>query len=333
MAKELLLYGELNSESTGEFIASIAALESDSEEIVARLNTPGGSPEYTFGAIAKFAEYPGPKKVKVDGKAYSMGLFFCCYTKDVTALDVTEFILHRAAYSSWLERDAEFFNDAVKANLTRINASLRKAFEATVNVPLFEQLTGCKLKDVFSLDSRIDVSFDAKIAKKVGLIKEIVPITPQKKAEIESFMIKEAAKNYDIAAYVPPLVEDNPITKSNNSNKMTTEEFKAKHADIYAEAVQAGVLQERDRVSSILVFNHLDAKACKEAIESGKPLSATQIAEFSLKALSPEALATAQKENAAAIKTGAAPTEEKATEEKALADFSAEVKSFFNSNK
>lgn len=308
MAKEVLLYGTIDSYSSSEFIKEFSELEAENEPITVRVNTPGGSPEYGFGMVSKFAEYTGDKKVKVDGKAHSMGLFYCVYAakENVEALDVSEFLLHRAAYPSYWENDASFFTEQVRANLERINKSLRTAFENRVDVPLFEQLTGCKVKDVFSMDSRIDVFFDAKVAKRVGLISKINPITPQKTAEINSLLSVMACKTYEIAAL---------STESNsNQNKMTLDELKAKHPEAYAEAVALGVSKENDRIKSIMVFAHLDLKSCKEAIDSGKELTATQMAEFSLKAMSPEALAKMQTTAPKAVVTSAENTEVTAAE-------------------
>lgn len=301
MAKEVLLYGSIDSYSSSEFIREFAEAEEGNEPITVRVNTPGGSPEYGFGMVSKFAEYTGEKKVKVDGKAHSMGLFYCVYApkENVEALDVSEFLLHRAGYPSYWENDASFFTEQVRANLERINKSLRTAFENRVDVPLFEQLTGYKIKDVFSMDSRIDVFFDAKVAKKVGLISKINPITPQKTAEINSLLSVMACKSFEIAALS---VETN---QNSNQNKMTLDELKAKHPEAFAEAVALGASKENDRVKSIMVFAHLDLKSCKEAIDSGKELTATQMAEFSLKAMSPEALAKLQSSAPGSVETAA----------------------------
>lgn len=327
MAKEILLYGTIDSISSSDFIREFNDID-ENEGIEVRVNTPGGSPEYGFGMVSKFAEYKGDKKVKVDGKAHSMGLFYCVYAakENVEALDVSEFLLHRAAYPDWVERDKEYFNDAMRTNLERINKSLRTAFENRVDVPLFEQLTGCKVKDVFSMESRLDVTFSAAVAKKIGLISKIIPITPAKSAEINTYLSAVVSKTYDIAAFNTISVEEKTIIKNSNQNKMTLEELKAQHPEVYAAAVAVGVSKENDRVKSIMVFNHLDPAGCKAAIESGKDLTATQMAEFSLKAMSPEALKAAAKTAPVDIQTNAEETQEKTAAEKKVTDFAAEVK-------
>lgn len=330
MAKEVLLYGTIDAYSSSDYIKEFNEVTEENEDITVRVNTPGGSPEYGFGLVSKFSEYTGSKKVKVDGKAFSMGLFFCVYAakENVEALDVSEFLLHRAAYPEWVERDCEFFTDAMRANLERVNKSLRTAFENRVDVALFEQLTNCKIKDVFSMDSRIDVFFNAQVAKKVGLISKINAITPQKAAEVNSLLSAMSKTTYEMAALtvdVPKTVEEQTIISQNsNQDKMTLEELKAKHPEAFKEAVNLGVKTERDRVGSIMVFNHLDPAACKKAIESGEFLTETQKSEFLLKANSPEALLKLQKEAAKPAVTTAEEIEKDA-EEKEVESFLTKV--------
>jgi ATP-dependent protease ClpP protease subunit len=91
MAKEILLYGDINSDSSSLFITRLN--DAIADDISVRVNTNGGNPEYGWGSVAKFAEHPGKKSCKVDGKAYSFGAYFLCYTEDVEALDVSQHFL------------------------------------------------------------------------------------------------------------------------------------------------------------------------------------------------------------------------------------------------
>lgn len=309
---EILLYGSIDGESSSDFIEDFTEKTANNEDIVVRVNTPGGNPEYTFGMVAKFSEYTGKKKIQVDGKAYSGGLYFLCYGEENESLDVSEFLLHRAAYPSYYENDVEFFTDAVKGNLERINKSLRKAFEAKVDVPLFEQLTKCNLDEVFSMENRVDVFFSADIAKKVGLISKINKITPTKKAEIDSYI---NSKIVQIAAEYKGATQEEII----KTNTMTLDELKAKHPELFAQAfdlgVTSGIAKEKDRVKSCLVFAEIDLVGVKAAIESGEALTATAMAEFMLKTASKKTLETIEEEAAPEVKTKEVSTKEKAKEE------------------
>lgn len=328
-SKDILIYGSINEETSAEFIEDIneALYEDPATEIVVRINSNGGSPEYTWGMIAKFNELTGIKKVKNDGKSYSMGLFFNCYVENASALDVSNFLLHRAAYPQWIEQDPEYFNQAMRENLAAINKSLRAAFEAKVDVAKFEKLKGVTLDEVFSMESRIDVNLTAAEAKKIGLINEIVVITPQLKAEIEANL-----NNYTvgIAAKYTETKINNPINNNNPKKSiMTIETLKAEHPAVYAQALALGVEQEKDRVGSIMAFNDIDPEAVKKAIASGKFLSETEKSELAIKAIAKLKLTATKEESAPAATT----TEEAAAKPEAeiKADaFMAEVKKNIN---
>jgi ATP-dependent protease ClpP protease subunit len=322
--QEVLIYGGIDECTSAEFIEEIneaLALDANSE-ITVRVNTPGGSPEYAWGMIAKFAELKGKKMVKNDGKSHSMGLYFNCYVENASALDVTQFLLHRAAYPDWIEKDPEYFSEAMRTNLENINKNLRKAFEAKIDVAKFEKLKNVTVNQVFAMDSRIDVMLTAKEAKQIGLINEITTITPSIKAEIESY----ERRAFSIAAKYngKEIIINQPKNKT-----MTIETLKAEHPSVYAQVLALGVAQEKDRTSACLVFIDADAKGVKEAIASGNPLSATQMAEFTMKAVNAATLTKLENENPEKV-TPTANSTEVTAKEKEIAAFEASLNDKLN---
>lgn len=317
--KEILLYTEINSYSSSEFITAMN--EAGDDDVCVRIACIGGNPDFAFGMIAKFKEHSGKKQIKVDGKAHSMSAFFLCYAEDVEALEVAEFVLHRAAYPEWFENNPEFFTADVRGNVERINAFLKKALEAKIDVAKFEAMKNVKMKDLFSLDSRIDVRLTAAEAKKIGLIDTIVKITPEKSAQIESMIAELTAKAHgiDMAAKTTP-----EIIKPKNMNLA---ELKSAHPAVYAEAVAEGlalgVTKEKTRVEACLVFLDIDPTGVKAAIESGADLNAKQMAEFSLKAMSPANLAKLGGDSAKEAVTAEA--KEQTEKEKTAAEIEAKL--------
>jgi ATP-dependent protease ClpP protease subunit len=288
MPNDILLYENIDMFSATEFINAINLLEqSELDELVIRINTNGGEPAYMWGMVAKFREFTGKKLVKIDGKAYSGGLFFLCYCDDSEALDIAQGLVHRAAYPEWFEADPDYFTDELKGALAQINKSLETAFRAKINVEAFEALKqvkdkGLTVKKIFSMDSRDDVFLSAKDMKKIGLVNRIVTITPAIQIELDSYNAKILVK-YTAA-------KPEPIGKPVKKEVMTLQEFKAAHPGVYAEAVSEGILQERDRVEGIMVFNEIAPEVCKEAVASGKPLSEKHRNEIFLKNMAAAAL-------------------------------------------
>lgn len=274
MAKEVLIYGGINSSTAANFINEVEAV--GDEDLTIRINTPGGNPEAGFGMIAKIQERAGKTIVKVDGSAYSMGLFMAVYADEVEALDTSEFLFHRAAYPEWYEKD--YMSDAERENLVRINTSFETAFKNAINVDVFEEMKGVKVKDVFSMDNRLDVFMSAKEAKKIGLISKINKITPKKRTELNIAAAKLAASSNIEPTFIPELKAKQVVTNK-KVEKMTIETLKAEHPEL----VSAILAERNDVIGSYLAFIDVDAKAVSEGIKSGKPMTETMRSEFAIK--------------------------------------------------
>lgn len=322
MAKEILLYGPIFSQSSADFINSINEI-GDGEDLVVRVNTPGGEVTAGWGMVAKFKEFAGNKSVKIDGQAMSMGFMFAAYADDVEALDVSQFMLHRAAYPSWYEK--ELMTEEEKSNLIGMNRSLEAAVRAKIDVQKFESIFGKKIKDIFSMDDRINVFMTAKQAKEIGLISSISKITPQKKdkikADFDSVTAKYAESFKAVAAFYAEA--ELPKVQTNKPNTvMTKESLKAEHPDLYASIVKEGIENERDRAGAWLAYIDADQKTVVDGIKSGSELKQTQMAELSLKAVQLTAKGAIEGGNPKPIATDT-PIEtdkEKDTELKALAN-------------
>lgn len=326
---EVLIYGNINQFSARDFITEVNAIGDGVCDV--RVNSDGGSPEYGWGMIAKFAEFQGEKKVKVDGKAYSMGAFMCLYADEVEALDVSEFMVHRAAYPDWFEREAfnpnsEYYNEGLKQNLININTSLEKAFRARVDVEKFEAAKGVKVKQMFSLDGRVDVFLTAKEAKEYGIIKKINKITPSKKAEIDALGVQIAAK------YTPEITGEQRVVSvvinPEKPKKMTVEDFKKENPEAYNAIVDTGVNMERERVKAHLVYADVDLASVKASIENGEDLTASKMAELNRKMVSAAAIASAEIEAPEATNPPAPKAADLTAEQKEYADLSASVEQF-----
>ena len=300
MSKQVLLYGRIDSYEAKEFNERLSEIE-ESEEVLLRINTEGGVPEYGWGIISMFNDLPNAKKVKVDGQAHSMGAFILCYVDNCEALDVSEFLIHRAAYQDWFEASS-YFTDAIKENLVNINKSLEKAFRKKIDVAAFEELKGVKVKDIFSMDSRIDVFLTAQEAKKIGLISKIIPLTSTAAAEITSYA-KAASSGSKM--FIPSVKkeEEKPIIQNQNSNKMTAAEFKAANPEAYASIQNEAILGERDRVGSLMAFHDLDPETISKAIKEGGALTATMSAELTRKAIAKTAVKGIEDDSAADLDT------------------------------
>lgn len=324
--KTILLYGSIDSYKARDFHSAISSITDETEEVLLRINSPGGSPEYGWGMISMFNELKNPKRILVDGRAHSMGAYFLAYANDVESLDVSEFLIHRAAYPEWIESNPENFDDAMKGNLMRVNQSLEKALRSKIDVAKFEAIAGVKMKDIFSLDQRIDVFLSAKQAKEVGLISKITKLTAEMAADITEFA-KAAESEHKI--YIPKAAEVPPTNFPKPNKTMTQAELKATHPELFASIQSDAVKQEQDRVGAWMAFIDVDPVAVAKGIKDGESMSQTAMAEFSRKAFAKQQVAAAAGDSAGAAPAEGVKTEEELKKEadaKATADFLKDAK-------
>lgn len=341
MRKDILIYGRIDEWNARKFFESLEKVfdeaEDENPQIRIRINTDGGNPEMGWAMCSKIGELIESGidvDIIVDGSAYSMGAFALCYVPKDKAIgyDVTRYMFHRAAYSEWLEGSDRFSED-LKSNLIATNKMLEKAFRARVDVVKFEQLKGVKVKDLFSIDNRIDVFLSATEAKQIGLISKVIKLTPQAQAQINSEMAEVimSKDEYKMAAKLiekkPEVKEEKEIDDTKITN-MTIDEIKAKHPEVYAQILEqgnkAGVMSERTRVKAFLSFHEIDAAEVKKAINEGREFTSADTADFTAKALSSENLKKITADNQ---KPGAAAGggDQPSDKEKELAKFDAEV--------
>lgn len=92
------------------------------------------------------------------------------------------------------------------------------------------------------------------------------------------------------------------INKTKNKN-MDLQELKANHPLLYKQAFDEGVAHEKDRAEAWAVYNEVNPEKVKAGIESGKPLSGKDMAEFNLQIAKGEKLEAIRKDNADELQT------------------------------
>lgn len=343
MAKEILLLGRITEYNVLYWFDQLkdALKDNDAEELNLRINCTGGSPEYGQSILSKYRAIADQTFVEVDGMAHSMALFILCYTKKerVSVLSTTQAVLHRAAYPPYWEKDPAFAESIEADSLARTNKDLEKALRNSADIEALESLPQMKnknltVKDIFSMDARHEVLLTGADLVKIGLAGKMVNITPKKSAEIsamtDAFEKCNSVEEFRMAASVtaaPPKQESQIEHTIMDLNELKTKFpgiYAQAKAEGHAEGVTAGIAAEKDRVEAIMVYADVDAEACKAAVESGKPLSAKQMAEFNRKMISKEALTGAEADSAADVTTGD-PKEAGKAKDKAA---SAKVQSF-----
>lgn len=323
MATELYLYDSVNQWSAEALIEKIESSRDD--EVVVRVNTPGGSVFAGWGIIAKMREH-GNVTIKVDGTAMSMGAFMLAFADKVEALDVSKIMIHRASmYVS---------NPEQQAFLDGVNKDLRAKFTKKINDEKLRELKGVGIKEIFEAENRMDVFLTAKEAKQIGLVDKIVTYTPE---EAKAF----SERLFNVAATGNSNTVEESNSKNQKSNKMTLEELKANHPSLYAQAVaegkEQGIAEQKEITAAWNEFADVDPEAVKKGIESGVAPTQKEVIAFLRKENTPTAEATQEEQEEAAAEVEAleegaaeptsteAPATEVEAENKELAELEAAV--------
>ena len=319
MKKQILLYNNINPDTAANFINELEANKDN--ELVCRVNCPGGDPYSTYGMIAVADSIPN-LKYHADGQANSCAFYLLAKAAikgTSECLNFTTFIAHRA--STWMEKYPDMMTPEIKSQLADINGDLRSIIEN--NLPEFENVTGVTLDKVFSMEGKkLDVRINAKQAKKMGLVSKVNNINPKLKTEIVAW-----SNQYGIAAFA----DNSEININSNSNIDTMEittlsEFKAQYPTIYAEAKAEGIELEKNRIAGWEVWRKYDAKAVDLGIASNKEITSREISEFSAKAVAPEYLASLRAGNQNVTTSALAINVDMTPEEKEIKAFAERAK-------
>lgn len=328
MAKEILIYGGFFDFMAEDFHDRLIAAESEGEDITLAINSNGGDVDTGFGMIRMFQKFSRTKHVEIHGVAKSMAAFFLLYADTVTSLDVSDIGFHRAAFPSFIENDSELFTEERRGSLAKTNKDLKRALLAKVDPNEFKRITGTSINELFSMDGRIEVFMTPTQAKQLGIVTNIVNITPVKRASIQANALKIAA---NIEVPEVPNVEEHIEEKKHLTQNtiMDINKLQIEHPSVYAQILALGVIKgvedEKDRVQAWVVFADIDMKAVTEGIDSGKGISAKAQAEFNRKASSVESLKSLEREAADDNKVKPEDVVPKTEEEKNITAFKDEV--------
>jgi ATP-dependent protease ClpP protease subunit len=340
MENEISLYGSIETYSSEYIINQMNRVKGS--DISLRINSVGGNVFACYGIIAKFKEFTGNKEIKIDGTAYSMAAFFCAYSNSVQALDVSEFMIHRAAYPSYIESNPELFTAEKKERLNKVNQDLRAALESKIDVEKFEKLKGVSIDDLFSIEAvKKDVYLTASEALEIGLIDSINEITPEQAAAI--------SENYDIAAkynseadlksiYRPETVTGKiNNSKTKNPKKMDLETLKKDHPEVHAQAAKEGTKEakesaikaEKERIQALLELREADPELIDAKIADGSNLTQAEVIKLTKAIYAKDAAKDVEKNAADDLKTKSPESkisdDQPTAEEQEYADYEAKI--------
>lgn len=276
MPKEIYLYLPIMDFSAEQTMREMN--DASDEDITLRINSPGGGVPDGWGIAAKMTEHEGKVTAKVDGTALSMSANILAYADSREALDVSKMMLHRASMMVETEQDQKLLDE--------VNSDLKKKLKAIIDDQKLKELKGVSLNDLFDTNKeRINLWLNANEAKQVGLIDKVVTLSAKEaRASFENFQF-----GVPISQNEPPKNEPEP--QNPQVDMKTLQELKDQYPQLaeaakkegFDEGKNAGVAEERDRVSALMTYNDVDSKKVAEKIESGEDFSKKEMAEIQKK--------------------------------------------------
>jgi len=182
--KEIKIYSPINNESIfgwGErgYIDRLAnEIKSipDGEELVIRLDTPGGGVSAGMALISHISEHKGSVKTIVDGTAASMGAVIMAFSNEAVAKSHSEIMLHRAYYPGYSDDD---LTDEMRNKLSRTNSNIAERFKS-------RGADNELIDEIFADGNKKNYWFTADEALSVGLIDKVETVDiPERQAASE----------------------------------------------------------------------------------------------------------------------------------------------------
>lgn len=315
--------------STAEaFINKLFEVPED-EDIEVYINSPGGSVFAGWSIIGALSERSGQKIAKVYGDASSMALYMLLFMDKVEALDVSTFLIHRADGYTETEEEKKFLSD--------VNKQIRTKLEMKINKDTFKEATGVSFDEIFDMENRKNVNLSAKQAKKIGLVDKIIRLEPQQIAALNDRFVgfvdfeSQGSDQKPQGSGKQKPTEDKNSINIQTKKRMTKEELKAQHPDIYADILKDGAKAEKDDIEAILEFYDVDRETCKKMIAEGTKPTQKFYAEMTRKIISAAKVEDAKTDSPGAIeikdkKETNAKTPEQIKAEKETLDFEAEAR-------
>lgn len=258
MNNELMLYSELDEDGVNSIMSQLNWIGENSVYAV-RIYCPGGEVERSWGIAAKMNELKanGCRSIaKVDGLAASMMGALLCYFDEREALDVSNIMIHRAAYTN-TDAEGKPIEPSPEETqyLAKINFNLKAKMSQVIDSKKLKEIKGITIDDLFDeTKERINCWLNTDEAIKVGLI--------TKKVQLDVVTSKNMALAVT-ACYDPKIKATAATAGKSNNKKMTAAELKESDPECFK------AIEEEAAKAALKAFKaKAKAKAAKEDDES-----------------------------------------------------------------
>ncbi len=240
-------------------IEGLRAADADANVKSAELdiNSPGGTVEGMFEAMAAIEAFSKPITARVTGKAASAAFIIATQADEIIATsESTEFGSLGVAFETRLNDDV--------VTITNTKSPDKRPDMATEEG---QQVVRDRLDGIY------DLFVDAVARGRNTTVKKVNADFGQGRVFLAQDSVKRGMIDSVVNTTSKPATGGNPTKKG--TKVMNLDELKASHPDVYAQAVAIGQTNERDRVGAHLAMGEAsgDMKTAVTAIEDGSDMT------------------------------------------------------------
>ena len=210
MPKEIYIYSPIYDE-TAKIINQSLSDVPESEDVLYRINSPGGYTRAGFSVLSKMSERSGKNNAIIDGDAMSMGAYLLPFFDDVTSNDTSDLMFHIASYPSWYEPTEEEQQVLDRTN-NKFKEKLSKKVEGKPGAKKF-------LDKLFEEGKRNDVYLTPEEARKLGIVNRV------RKLEPTAFLKANICAMVDEGQEIKIMQKEKIEQHTKTQNNMTLAEF------------------------------------------------------------------------------------------------------------
>lgn len=243
------------------------------DDVVFLINSPGGSVFDGYDIFNAIKDYKGKTTAKIVGLAASAASFIAMAADNVQACALSQMMIHRASNAN-----------RGNAPSHHANGSFLEGIDSTI-VKAYTMRNGKTDEEMIELMDKT-TWLTPEQALENGIVDEIVNDSVEKPVIVNSFesdrisIVKQLFDNDNIENIKRILLENqndlkgvinsSKLDNEQEENKMTLEDFKKDHSEIYNQVVKEATNNERKRIAAINDLRGMTTEdKINEAIENG----------------------------------------------------------------
>ncbi|GKS14780.1 hypothetical protein YDYSY3_57800 [Paenibacillus chitinolyticus] len=287
---EISIYGTIGSSwwdesiSASQFAKDLKELGDDLDQITVRINSAGGSVFDGLAIRSQLRNHKATITVHVDGWAASIASIIAMAGDKIHMASGSMMMIHNPMNSVW-GGQAKDFREMADV-LDKIRDSLVNVYAGKTGIDRDELVALMDAETWMTAEEAVEKGFADEVeggtavaASMMGAVAMVngVEMDYSRFKRIPT-MPHAAAAQPNVPASTPPAPSAQPENKTQEEEDkpMNMDELKAKHPELFAQVLNQGVTQERERVKGIQALAgapgaaEIVAKAISEGMEAGQ---------------------------------------------------------------